>query len=112
MAIRNMKKLEILIHRSLHDETFDLLQDMGVLQITSRQDFKNEDLPEEFHSEDLERNINEVRYCLDFINKYRTEKQPFRKLFPTPIPIKKSEFLEKVFNHNQIYKNANLSKNN
>jgi V/A-type H+-transporting ATPase subunit I len=105
MAIRNMKKLEILIHRSLHDETFDLLQDMGVLQITSRQDFKNEDLPEEFHSEDLERNINEVRYCLDFINKYRTEKQPFlESFFPTPIPIKKSEFLEKVFNHNQIYK--------
>lgn len=105
MAIRNMKKLEILIHRSLHDETFDLLQDMGVLQITSHQDFKNENLPEEFHSEDLERNINEVRYCLDFINKYRTEKQPFlESFFPTPIPIKKSEFLEKVFNHNQIYK--------
>jgi V/A-type H+-transporting ATPase subunit I len=105
MAIRNMKRLEILIHRSLHDETFDLLQDMGVLQITSHQDFKNENLPEEFHSEDLERNINEVRYCLDFINKYRTEKQPFlESFFPTPIPIKKSEFLEKVFNHNQIYK--------
>lgn len=107
MAIKNMKKVEILIHRSLHDETFDLLQDMGVLQITSHQDFKNEDLPEELHSEDIERNINEVRYCLDFINKYRTEKQSFlESFFPTPIPIKKSEFLNKVFNHNQIYKNC------
>lgn len=107
MAIKNMKKVDILIHRSLHDETFDLLQDMGVLQITSHQDFKNEDLPEELHSEDIERNINEVRYCLDFINKYRTEKQPFlESFFPTPIPIKKSEFLNKVFNHNQIYKNC------
>lgn len=107
MAIKNMKKVDILIHRSLHDETFDLLQDMGVLQITSHQDFKNEDLPEELHSEDIERNINEIRYCLDFINKYRTEKQPFlESFFPTPIPIKKSEFLNKVFNHNQIYKNC------
>ncbi|NLJ49616.1 MAG: V-type ATP synthase subunit I [Candidatus Atribacteria bacterium] len=102
-----MKKVEILIHRSLHDETFDLLQDMGVLQITSHQDFKNEDLSEGLHSEDLERNINEVRYCLDFMNKYRTEKQPFlESFFPTPIPIQKSEFLNKVFNHSQIFKNC------
>lgn len=107
MAIRNMKKVEILIHRSLHDETFDLLQDMGVLEITSHQDLKNEDLPEELHAEDLERNINEVRYCLDFMNKYRTEKQPFlESFFPTPIFVKKSDFLNKVFDHSQIYKNC------
>ncbi|QPM68959.1 V-type ATP synthase subunit I [Atribacter laminatus] len=107
MAIRNMKKVEILIHRSLHDETFDILQDMGVLQITSHQELKNDDPLEEFHSEDIERNMNETRYCLEFMNKYRTEKQPFlESFFPAPIPIKKSEFLDKVFDHSQIYKNC------
>ena len=109
MAIRNMKKVEIIIHRSLHDETFDLLQDLGVIQITTHKDLINEDLPEEFHFEDLERNINEVHYCLDFMNKYRQEKPSFlESFFPLPIPIQKSEFLEKVFDHSQTYKSCQL----
>ena len=108
MAIRNMKRVEILIHRSLHDETFDLFQDLGVLQITTQSDLKPEDLPTgEVHFEDLERKINEVRYCFDFMSKYRTEKPSFLEgFFPTPIQIKKNDFLEKGFDHAPIYRDC------
>jgi len=108
MAIRNMKKVGILIHRSLHDEIFTLLQDMGVLQITTQSDIDGDNPPhEEIHFEELERKIAEVHYCFDFFNKYRTEKPSFlESFFPTPVEIKKEEFLEKTFNHVPIYRDC------
>ncbi len=105
MAIKRMKKIDLLVHQYRREELFHLLQDMGVLQITE-QDPPNETLNSrsEVHVEELERQLSEVRFCLDFIHKYRDEKpSPLESLFPIPLEVEKSRFLHPGFNYESVH---------
>ncbi|MEI6156973.1 MAG: hypothetical protein WCP87_01245, partial [Atribacterota bacterium] len=75
MAISQMKRVGILIHRSLYEETVDLLQDLGVMEITTEEDpSKGTEAGPSGYVEELERKIGEIRYCLEFIKKNRLKK--------------------------------------
>ena len=106
MAISAMEKVGVIAHHSLRKGILDQLQDLGVLEITEDE----KDLFDEFVSPsvelgELERRLGELSYCLDFIDKYRSEKLGIaQSLFPSPIHMEKEDFLSCSFDYIPLYK--------
>ncbi|MBP9015517.1 MAG: V-type ATP synthase subunit I [Candidatus Atribacteria bacterium] len=107
MAISEMEKVGVIAHQSLRKEILDRLQDLGVLEISEDE----KELFDEFVSPsgelgELERRLGELSYCLDFIDKYRSEKPGIvQSLFPAPIHMSKEDFLNCSFDYTPLYKN-------
>lgn len=104
MAISDMKRVDLILHRSLRDEAIALLQDAEVMEITSENQIP-EDLELKPCIEDsvgeIEEEINQVRRCLEFIQKYRQQKP--KGWFLTPIEVSKDNFTHPQFNYLPIY---------
>ncbi|MGC8779139.1 MAG: V-type ATPase 116kDa subunit family protein, partial [Candidatus Caldatribacteriaceae bacterium] len=55
--------------------------------------------------EEFERKLGEVRYCLDFLERYRQDKPgALESFFPRPIEVKREEFLSHGFSYIPIYR--------
>jgi len=106
MAVKRMKKINLLIHHAHREEVFRLLQDMCVLEI-SEEEPVNKDLVTRtgVQVEDLERELSEVRFCLGFIRKYQEKKpSPLETFFPEKLEIDKEKFLGERFDYERVYK--------
>ncbi|HSV32035.1 MAG TPA: V-type ATP synthase subunit I [Atribacteraceae bacterium] len=104
MAIKKMQRVDILVHQSLRDETFHLLQNMGVLEITVSEKTEDElHASEEIRFEELEHNLGEIRSALDFISKYSEKKpSPLENFFPPRLAISREDFLNQCFNYSVV----------
>jgi|YNPBryunderm2012_1023409.scaffolds.fasta_scaffold01996_4 V/A-type H+-transporting ATPase subunit I len=106
MAISPVKRIHIIAHRSLKGPIVELLQDLGVMEVVTE---KNPSLPllpsSPSRKEELERKLGEIRYCLDFLERYRQEKpNALENFFPRPVEVKKEDFLHHHFSHVPIYR--------
>ncbi len=107
MAICKVKKIDILAHRSLLGAIVSCLQDLGVVEVVTQENSSValDVVRSGTSAEELERKIGEIRYCLEFLNRYRPEKPTFlESFFPQPIEVKKEEFLRQNFNYIPIYR--------
>lgn len=105
MPISKMQRVSIIAHHSKESEIVALLQDLGVLEIRVADDVATLGERPAVSTEELERVLGEIRYCLDFLNRYRPEKPSFLESFlPTPIEVSKEEFLARSFNHVPVYR--------
>lgn len=100
-----MQRVSIIAHHSKEAEIVTLLQDLGVLEIDVTEDMAPFGEKPVISTEELERTLGEIRYCLDFLNRYRSEKPSFLESFlPTPLEVPREEFLTCNFNHVPIYR--------
>ncbi|MCS7242254.1 MAG: V-type ATP synthase subunit I [Candidatus Caldatribacterium sp.] len=105
MPISRMQRVSIVAHHSKEAEIVALLQDLGVFEISAMDDVAAFGERPTVSIEELERALGEIRYCLDFLNRYRPEKPSFLESFlPTPLEVSKREFLACSFNHVPVYR--------
>lgn len=105
MPVSRMQRVSIIAHHRKEAEIVALLQDLGVLEIDTAYDVVPFGEKPAVSTEELERTLGEIRYCLDFLNRYRPEKPSFLESFlPSPLEVPKEEFLACRFNHVPVYR--------
>ena len=105
MPISSMQRVSIVAHRRKEAEILALLQDLGVLEIAVEEGFAFEGEKPPVATEEVERTLSEIRYCLDFLERYRRDKPSFlESFFPKPLEVTKEEFLQCCFNHSPVYR--------
>lgn len=105
MPISEMQRVDIIAHHEKEAEIVALLQDLGVLEIDVAEDIASLGERPAVSTEELERTLGEIRYCLDFLNRYRSAKPSFLESFlPAPLEVPKEEFLACRFNHVPVYR--------
>lgn len=105
MPISEMQRVYIIAHHGKEHEIVTLLQDLGVVEIEVTDDIAPLGERPSVTTEELERTLGEIRYCLDFLSRYRPEKPSFLESFlPVPLDVPKSVFLSHRFNHVPVYR--------
>lgn len=106
MAISKVKRIHIVAHHSLKGAILARLQDLGVMEIVTEEGPSPELLPSSSsRKEELERMLGEVRYCLDFLERYRQDKPgALESFFPRPVEVKKEDFLRHSFSYIPVYR--------
>jgi V/A-type H+-transporting ATPase subunit I len=105
MPISSMQRVSIVAHRKKEAEILTLLQDLGVLEIAVEEGFTLEGEKPPVATEEIERTLGEIRYCLDFLERYRQDKPSFlESFFPKPLEVTKEEFLQCRFHHSPVYR--------
>ncbi len=99
MSLARMHKVRIVGHESERDRTLTILQDLGVLQIsdlTTKQTlsgFRPKALPA---NNDIETRLAELRYVLDFLGRYDSEKPGFIQSFFNLKALVRPEEIERI----------------
>lgn len=105
MAISNVKRVHIIAHRSFKSDIVELLQELGVMEITTDESIPEFSSSSSGEKEELERKLSEIRYCLEFLERYRQDKpNALESFFPRLIEITKEEFLHHNFSYFPIYR--------
>ena len=106
MAISKVKKIHIVAHRSLKSAIVECLQDLGAVEVVAEENPFPDLLPSSSsREEELERMLGEVRYCLDFLERYRQNKPgALESFFPRPVEVKKEDFLHHNFSYAPVYR--------
>lgn len=77
-----MQKVRLIGHDSERERVFTILQDLGVLQIVDLTDRKEPGFrPKTLTTHELETKLTDLRYTLDFLARYDTEKKGFIESF-------------------------------
>jgi len=108
MAISEMRRMHLVVHRSFRDTCLGLLQELGVVSLE-----EEKSLPEDLIArvggdgrvKELENALLEVNFCLDFIGKYSSKPASgLSNFFPQPLEVQMEEFRKPCFDHTSLYK--------
>jgi vacuolar-type H+-ATPase subunit I/STV1 len=85
MSLARMQKVRLIGHESERERVLTVLQELGVLQIVDLNNKKEQSLPglrpKPSQANDVETKLAELRYTLDFLARYDTEKKGFIQSF-------------------------------
>lgn len=105
MPVSRMQRVSIVAHRRKESDVVTLLQDLGVMEIDVERSISYGPEESPISTEEVERVLTEIRYCLDFVGRYRREKPSFlESFFPAPVEVSREEFLRCRFNHIPVYR--------
>ncbi|MGQ9622833.1 MAG: V-type ATP synthase subunit I [Candidatus Caldatribacteriaceae bacterium] len=105
MPVSKMQRVSIVAHRQKESDVVTLLQDLGVVEIDVERGLPSDSEESSASVEEVERVLAEIRYCLDFVERYRRGKPSLlESFFPAPIEVSREEFLRCRFNHVPVYR--------
>jgi V/A-type H+-transporting ATPase subunit I len=113
MSLARMQKVRLIGHESERERVLTVLQELGVLQIVDLTNKKEQSLPglrpKTPQANDVETKLAELRYTLDFLARYDTEKKGFIQSFFNLKELIRPEDLAKIahdYDYRSTYQRA------
>lgn len=113
MSLARMQKVRLIGHESERERVLTVLQELGVLQIVDLTNKKEQSLPglrpKPPQANDVETKLAELRYTLDFLARYDTEKKGFIQSFFNLKELIRPEDLAKIahdYDYRSTYQRA------